>query len=86
MLQICRAGLSVGEKRSRWEAVDFNALLRRGVRETLAADLGTDTSEMQQPTDEKLAVTPCRTGRKGYGHWEPSLAVVTTPPAEAGGF
>ena len=52
------------------EPVDFNELLRRGARETLAADLGTGPSETARPADEKPTVTAYETTKKGYGHWE----------------
>ena len=52
------------------EPVDFNELLRRGARETLAADLGTGPSETARPADEKPTVTAYKTDKKGYGHWE----------------
>ena len=52
------------------EPVDFNELLRRGARETLAADLRIDPSEMQHSIDEKPVITPCKTEKKGYKHWE----------------
>ena len=52
------------------EPVDRNELLQRGVRETLAADLGMDPSGMGRPINEKPAVTPYKTDKKGYGHWE----------------
>ncbi|MDE0206682.1 MAG: hypothetical protein OXP66_11725 [Candidatus Tectomicrobia bacterium] len=52
------------------EPVGFSELLRRGARETLAADLGIDPSEMERPTDGKPTVTPYKTAKKGHKHWE----------------
>ena len=46
------------------EPVDFNELLQRGARETLAADLGIDPSEMQHSIDEKPVITPYKTEEK----------------------
>ena len=52
------------------EAVDFNELLQRGGRETLAADTGSDARETAPPTGDRPTITPCKTGKKGYQHWE----------------
>ena len=52
------------------EPVDFNELLQRGARETLAVDLGIDPSEIQHSIDERPIITPYKTGKKGYKNWE----------------
>ena len=52
------------------EPVDFGKLLRRGTRETLAADLGVDPAEMEHLTEEQPTVTAYKTNKAGYKHWE----------------
>ena len=52
------------------EAVDFNELLQRGGRETPASDTGSDARETEPPTGDRPTITPCKTDKKGYRHWE----------------
>ena len=52
------------------EPVNPNELLQRGARETMAGDLGMDPAEIERPTDGNPAVTPYKTDKKGYRHWE----------------
>ena len=52
------------------EPTDFGEMLRRGARETVAADLGVDSAELEHPTDAQPIVTAYKTNKTGYKHWE----------------
>ncbi len=52
------------------EPIHFGEMVRRGARETVAADLGVDPAEMERPAGEQPTVTACKTNKAGYKHWE----------------
>ena len=52
------------------EPIDLSEMLRRGARETVAADLGVNPAEIDRSTDNKPTIMACKTNKAGYKHWE----------------